>query len=561
MIMNLSLRDVSLATLLLFGSSCVIVHGSPPPATHHGPSKPAKKPKPAPKPKPQPKPQPKPAPQPKPPQPKPAPQPKPVPAPEPKPAPEPEPPAMPKSTHMVVPVRVGFADAVAKVDALIVKTLKQDWKTVSGPKDPTKVELRYTVWRDPIQASFDDHTLKVSVTVRYAADVRASAKNPLGGGRIWITKGETWGTKAEPQALTAKLHATLAIQDDYSVKATVALDDIDHGKAPTGNLCVKALVQVCVSKESIAPMVHKNLEKQLVPQIEKALNDVDQQVEKALNVKPYATKLWTLLQQPQSLQALGQANCPTALGGLCTAPAWLVARPESVAISQPRMDGKDLRVDLGIAGQLAVELGRKPAVKPAPLPKLKTVTDPPGFAVRGKIEIPLATLSSELAKQIAGKSLDVRGAPDLVVTNVSLINHADPTNPRRIHIVVSVSGGGFTADVVLAGELAWDARKQELYVKDFDYTVDTNNDKLKQLSDANYGVLRKRISDLARWKLDTRTAALGDAITRSLGNVWAGHLDVSGDLDQVAVDDFTVGKDTVSANVLVAGQLAVGFRP
>ena len=28
------------------------------------------------------------------------------------------------------------------------------------------------------------------------------------------------------------------------------LDDIDHGKAPSGELCVKALVKVCVSKDA-----------------------------------------------------------------------------------------------------------------------------------------------------------------------------------------------------------------------------------------------------------------------------------------------------------------------
>jgi hypothetical protein len=111
---------------------------------------------------------------------------------------------VPKATHMVVPVRVAFAESVAKIDALIVKTAKQDWRTVSAPNAPTKVELKYTVWRDPIKASFADGTLKVSVSVRYAANVRVSAKNPLGG-RIWLTKGESWGTKSEPQTLSARV--------------------------------------------------------------------------------------------------------------------------------------------------------------------------------------------------------------------------------------------------------------------------------------------------------------------------------------------------------------------
>lgn len=555
-----TLRDVSLVSLLFFGSSCscVIVKGTPPPQQQAANRpKPIKKPAPAPaKPAGKPvKPETKPAP-------KPIPKPRPKPAPKPAPEPEPPPPpAIPNSTHMVVPVRVDFDDAVAKIDSMVVKTMTQDWKVVSGPKDPTKVEVRYTVWRDPIKASFADGTLAVTVNVRYAADVRASAANPLGKGRIWITKGETWGTKSEPQHVNAKFHAKLKVKDDFTVAADVGLDDIDHGAAPTGNVCVKALVNLCVSKETIAPMVRKNLEKPLVPQIEKALGDADTQIEKALNLKPHAQKLWTALQQPQPLQKIGDANCPTELGALCKSSAWLVARPESVALSQPRMDGDDLRVDIGFAGQLAVELGRKPVVKPAPLPKLKTTTDPPGFAVHARIELPLDALSAEIAKQIAGKSLDVRGAPDLVVTSVTLVNHADPGNPRKIHVVVSVSGGDFKADVVLAGEVAWDARRREVYLKDFDYTVDTTNAQLQALSEANHAALKKRIAKLAHWKIDGRRAALGEAITKSLGNVWAGHLQVSGELEHLAVDDVQVGKDALTADVVVAGQLAIGFKP
>src|SRR5690606_37917490 len=232
------------------------------PAPAHGPSKPlpAKKPATARPAQPRPAPQAKPA---TPPKPRPIAKPAPIarPAPAPRPAPE-APPSVPTTTQLVVPVRVAFADAVARIDALVLRSAKQDWRTVSDPKAPTRVEVRYTAWRDPIEATYDDRTLRVGVTVRYAADVRASAKNPLGGGRIWITRGESWGTKSKPQVIAAKFHAVFTVQDDLSVKAEVALDGIDHGEAPSGDVCVKAIAQLCVSKGSIAPMVRRNLERQ-----------------------------------------------------------------------------------------------------------------------------------------------------------------------------------------------------------------------------------------------------------------------------------------------------------
>jgi hypothetical protein len=147
-------------------------------------------------------------------------------------------------------------------------------------------------------------------------------------------------------------------------------------------------------------MVRKNLEKNLVPQIEKALKQADKQIDKALQVKKQAKTLWTALQHPQSLQKLGQAQCPSEAGAVCKTPAWLVAQPASLGVSQPHMDGKDLRVDVAITGNLMVVLGDKPVTKAAPLPKLQPVTEPPGFAVRAQLRVATASLAEELNKRL-----------------------------------------------------------------------------------------------------------------------------------------------------------------
>jgi hypothetical protein len=563
MLTTRSLRDVTLATLLMFGASgCIIVQGTPYPSR---PVNTTSRPKPA-KPKPaQPKPaQPKPHPAQPPPKPaQPTPHPRPVPTPAPRPTPQPTPTPQPgaiKGTHMVVPVRVAFAEAVQRIDSMVQKTMTQDWRNVSNPKDPTQIDVRYTAWRDPIQASFDNNTLHVSVSVRYAADFRATRK--IAGKRVWITKGDSWGTKADPQVITAKFHASFAINPDFTVSAKAELDDLDFGKAPAGAVCVKALAKICVTKATIAPMVNKNLEQQIVPMVQKALDDADQQVEQALNVKAHAQQLWTLIQQPQPLAAPGQANCPTELGGLCKTPAWFVARPESVGISQPRMDGNFLRVDLALAGQMSVALGRKPAVSPSPLPKLSPVTDPPGFAVRAKLQLPLAVLGAELSKQLQGKKFGGAGRfgnSEIVISRVSL-GHPDLRNPRRLQVVVSVDGA-YKGDLTLAGEVAYDGPRHELFLKDFDYTLDTDNAALKKMSAANHDAIRRQIAEKARWRLDTRTGALADAITRSLGNVWRGHLDVDGRLDTLLVDGYSIAGDVLSADVVLAGQLGVSFTP
>ena len=556
---------LTFATLLAFLCSCTIVR-----VPYSGPSSPprgaAGKPKPAKgKPKPKPssqaptkKPTPKPA---KPSGPgkpaKPKPQPKP-PTPRPAPKPEEPPPGVREGTQMVVPLRVAFDESVKKVDSLIQKTITQDWQVVSDPKSATKVEVRYTVWRDPIKAKFDDGRLDVSVNVRYAADVRASTK--IGKRVIWITKGETWGTKAEPQRVAAKFHADFKIQDDFRVTAEAKLDDIDFGPAPSGQVCVKALAKVCITKETVAPMVNKNLQKQLVPQIEQALDQADAQFEKQLNLKKQAQTLWTALQQPQSLQQLGQGRCPTEAGAICSTPAWLVAKPTSIGVSQPRMDGDDLRVDLGLAGQLVVQLGDKPAVKPTPLPKLEAVTDPPGFAFKSRLRLPLSQLNEELSKRVANVKLDGRNTPDIVITYVKLVDAFEGRHPHRLSFAVGV-GGALRGELKLQGDLEWDPKARELSIENFDYTVDTDNEKLQKLSQSQYAALRKLVADKARWKLDAKAAALTEAVTKSLGGALAGKLQVNGELTDVQLENFSVKDGVVDAAVALAGKLDIAYSP
>lgn len=559
MIASSSIRDVSLATLLMF-SGCTFISGAPYQSQGRpAPSRPKAKPKPKPqagKPKPKPpKPKPKPTPRPKP-KPRPDPTPDPRPDPRPDPTPDPRPPAAPDRTQLVVPVRVDFDAAVKRIDSQIQKTLKQDWQTVSKKGATTKVEVRYTVWRDPIKAEFVDGKLKVDVGVRYAADVRASMNNPLGG-RIWITKGVSWGTTNDPQELSAKFHARFTVEDDYTVKADAQLDDIDHGKPPTGEVCVKVLAKVCMSKESVAPMVHQKLEGALVPQIKKAIASADKQFEKAMNLKKQAQQLWTGLQQPQLLQQPGQANCPTELGGLCTTQGWLVARPETVGVSGPRMDGKDLRVDLGIGGDLTVVVGDKPAVKPAPLPKLQNRTGEPGFVVRAKLKVPIDALGDELTKQLKDQKIGGRG--EVVVTKVTL-GAGDPQHPQRISAEVSVSGA-VEGTLKVHGDLVWDARKDVLALKNVDYSVDARNPALEKIAEAHKAALLKLIEKEARWKLGSKTGALNKAITRALGQVMPGKLHVNGELRSLALEKFEVERGHLNAEVVLSGLLDVALEP
>ena len=245
---------------------------------------------------------------------------------------------------------------------------------------------------------------------------------------------------------------------------------------------------------------------------------------------------------------------------LCSTPAWLVVKPASFGVSQPRMDGKDLRVDLAFAGRFDVALGDKPAVKPTPLPKLQPVTDPPGFAVHARLRLPLDQLNDELSRRLKGYKFDGRGTPDIVVTYVKIVDQFQARDSRRLQLAVGV-GGALTGELKLQGELAWNSKTRELSVKEFDYTVDTDNEALKKLSASQYEAVRKLVAEKARWKLDAKAASLSDAVTKALGGALQGRLQVNGELNKLHVEDFSVKKDVLDAEVVLAGELDVAYTP
>jgi Domain of unknown function (DUF4403) len=379
-------------------------------------------------------------------------------------------PEKPEPSQLVVPVRVTFASAVAKIDALVEKTAKQDWKRVSKPGDSPDIDVKYTLWRGPIEASFEEHTLRVIVPVKYAATVRAKVKNPLTGKDLWITKGETWGTTQEPQEIKATFHAKLSVSEDFAISAESKLDALDHGKAPSGEVCVKAIAQVCVAKSSLASQVRGHIEDHLKPRIQKALGQANKKIEESLNLKAHAQKLWAAVQQPRSLEKALSAACPKKSSAACKTRAWLVVQPRSLGLKQPYMDGADLRADLAISGDFAIVLDDKPKVTAVPLPKLQAVTGKEGVRIATTLRVPFDVLGPEVTKALQEKALDNKPekqlelfGPTLTTVNQALRGALEQLAKGQLAIKGELTHAGIQdfrlgehgvrADVVLSGQL------------------------------------------------------------------------------------------------------------
>jgi hypothetical protein len=464
-------------------------------------------------------------------------------------------------SHLVVPLRVPFAELVAKIDALVPKTDEQkEWTRVSKPGDSPEVDITYKIWRDRISAKLADGTLTVTVPLHYAAHFRAKIQNPLQkSDSIWLTKDDTWGTTADPQHLTVTVTLKPKVEPTWTIESNMRLEPLVHGPAPKGDACVKVGIKACVSRKSLAPSIREHLEDALTPKLKSALKNVDAELNTTLNLKAHAAQLWSALQKPQRVQESGQAKCPTQLGRACKEPAWVVAQPTAISLGALKLDGKDLRIDFGLTGKLAVVSGAAPSVTARALPKVASEDGKPEVALHVDLRAPSEWLKAVAEKALKAVHMSVTGKPALDLSGVSIRAERDAKNPRRVTITAKATGA-VEGELALSGDFKYDATTHELALRNVSYDPGTAA-LLEALAPAERDRLKTLLEGKLKWDLTRPLGALDVALVRALGDTLKGELTLGGNLDSVSVHDFAMANDGLTLRLSLEGQLEAKYTP
>jgi hypothetical protein len=470
---------------------------------------------------------------------------KPAPAQPAEPAPPVPPTPQPERSKIVLPIKIAL-DAIEKeLDALIPTTDKKDWAQITKGDDSPKADLKYELWRDPIKLDLEGHTFQIKVPVRYAATVRAQAKNPLTKDWFWIAKDETWGTKDQPQRLTAYFEAKLSVSDDWKIKSDLKLVKLEHGDAPSGEICKNAGIKVCVAKSSIAGEVREGIDKKLEPKLKKALAKLESNVERAFNLHKRASTIWTAMQKPQALPGMKES--------------WLMIEPREAGVRDPVKDGKDVVIELAIEGKLAVQAGARSTPKATPLPKVTRVEGEPGFHIVADLRVSRADLGASLEKALKSASVRTKSGGKLTIVRAQVTASADEKHPNRFTVKLAFyekSG----AELELQGDIAFDAERQRLYIADIDITPASRAIATAQLGGIDFKELEREVETKARWDLNDEASPLKKAILSALDSTLQGQAAVSGELKRLDVQKLEMKPDVIEARVIVGGNLAVEVK-
>jgi hypothetical protein len=464
-----------------------------------------------------------------------------------------EPPPPPGISRMTVPVRAPFEELVERVDALLPKTQSQDYQRMGKEGENAVLDVKYTVWRDPIEAKFKGRTLTVVVPVRYAANIRGKVKNPFGSDYLPLNEGQTWGTKSSPQRMRITMSLDLDVNDEWKLESEAKVEKIEHGAPPKGNFCAHAGIDFCTPKENLAGEVRKNIERYLTPKITKELARAEGELQKKLDLRTQANALWAAVQKPLRLQKVGEKSCPTTLLASCDEEAWLVFEPTSFGLSELSVVEGDLGVDIGLEGKLRVATGKKPKTGTEKLPKPAKLPGSTAFQLSATLDVPLSALAKEIRAVLSEKHLE-SDKKRLEIRDVEV----EMTGKGELRLSIETKGL-YAGKLGMVGKLVLDEKKNELRLEQVAFDATTKELFGKELKGIDQQAVVERVEKAGRITLDKESKALRRAITHALDGALPGRLEVKGALDDLAVRSVGFEGDRVELTIEVRGSLSLEY--
>lgn len=238
---------------------------------------------------------------------------------------ESKPSADPSLRTFAVAIRVPLSLIREEIEKRVPTHYARGWELVTRPGASQSIETRVSVWRDAVGLRVEGDVVHVELPLRYAAEIRGSAKTPFGNS-IALAKGQTWGTEAHPQSLTLRGSARVSVSDAWELGIAITFDDPRHGDPPSGSICSAGSVQICVPKETIAPAVRKKFDAEIRKRLAKLDALVVTKARKAAALPSRVKTLWGLLGCPVPLDPAVKFDC-TSRKAVKTSTSWLLLDP------------------------------------------------------------------------------------------------------------------------------------------------------------------------------------------------------------------------------------------
>ncbi|HYW32251.1 MAG TPA: DUF4403 family protein [Gemmatimonas sp.] len=235
----------------------------------------------------------------------------------------------------------------------------------------------------------------------------------------------------------------------------------------------------------------------------------DTSIPNAANFRPLADSLWKSFLEPSALDSLGTL--------------WLLMEPDAIRVAALTGDGPSFRTAIVLYARPRIVSGRRPIVRPRPLPPLVLGDAPRGFDVPVTVELPFAEVERRARELLVAET----ATGSVRVDSVHLRAVGD-----SVHVDLDVQGA-LRGRLSLDARLQWDATARELVLDGLDWSL------------ASRGML-------SRVKATLAAPLIARAIRRaSLG----GRIPLGAQLDLIKAEMMTKLNGTVAPGVVLGSSV------
>ncbi|MCX7743492.1 MAG: DUF4403 family protein [Flavobacteriales bacterium] len=326
------------------------------------------------------------------------------------------------------------------------------------------------------------------------------------------------------------LNTQVQISRDWGIITTTTFKDMFFSKEPILDFGV---VQIPVTR-LIRGLLTANM-----PTITAA---VDREVTTAIPLKLYVEDAWKKLQEPVLLDSAYQA--------------WLVMKPVNMFLTPLQCDPGKLVAQAGMEVYLETKVGTQPEEP------LKTFLGPPvikeKLTSQFNVELPIQ-IDFDAATRIARKNL--KDSIFTVSKNKKIrINDIEIYGKSGFVFIRADLDGNFKGIIYFKGIPSYDSLTRSIYLKDFDFELNTKNALYTFASWLLHGSFKKTLDKYFSYSIAKDIEGTRLALKKLLqGYTYDKYFKISGDVDQLALKNVFCDDQGIQALLVSSGTAVITF--
>lgn len=374
-----------------------------------------------------------------------------------------------------IPIELNLVELENIINKNIDKLLYED-----GTKEEN-TSYEFKVWKKlPISVTSNGDLFRIKVPLKIWAKVSYKFEN------FGINFSDSKETDFE---LDVHYVTKLNVTPDWQISTHTAGNGFDWIKKPS--------ISLAGVKISLASFVENLIDDQQAM----IAKEIDAQIKPYLNVKEYVQQAWNQMQQPMLVSE--------------DYSVWLKVTPREIMMTPLKGYGNRSVIGVGIVAFTETFIGDKPAFElndDLPL-IIKTDTIKNEFRIGMSSEISHKAINELLRKNFVNQTFTFNDDKYKVdVTNIKFYGSND-----RIVVETGLSGS-VNGTVYLTGIPAYNPVKQELFIQDLDFDLDTKNKIIKTASWLAKGKLVRTMQDNLTFPLGEQLEQATSTIQQNLNN-------------------------------------------